>query len=366
MTSAPQNSTVFFAGEEWEEEEDGSFLLGGLSGVHVLSMVIYCLACVLGVAGNGAVIWVTAFRMKRTINTVWFLNLALADFAFTASLPLSVAYMALGFHWPFGRVACKMAAWLNSLNMFASVFLLAAVSLDRCLSVSCPVWSQNHRGSRAAWGAGLLCWGAAVAASLPTAVFREVLRHGNRTVCFNDYMAGLDWEAAESEEEQEEIWGAAEARHNAVVLATFVLGYLAPLVAILTCYTIIWQRLGGLAHVGRSSKPYRVIVAVVTAFFLCWTPHHVFKLLELFQVQGKATELGIPIATSLAFANSCVNPFLYVFVGRDFRQRLSRSSTRDPLERALGTGVSVQSYTGSRSKTKVSLVPTSEEASEAV
>ncbi|KAM6995175.1 LOW QUALITY PROTEIN: uncharacterized protein LKV04_007410, partial [Tautogolabrus adspersus] len=49
--------------------------------------IVYCLAFVLGVLGNGVVIWVTGFKI-RSVNTIWFLNLAVADFLFTAFLPL--------------------------------------------------------------------------------------------------------------------------------------------------------------------------------------------------------------------------------------------------------------------------------------
>ncbi|GLD71984.1 chemokine-like receptor 1 [Lates japonicus] len=55
-----------------------------------MSAIIYSLAFILGVLGNGVVIWVTGFKMNKTVNTVWFLNLAVADFLFTAFLPFTV------------------------------------------------------------------------------------------------------------------------------------------------------------------------------------------------------------------------------------------------------------------------------------
>ncbi|CAF94855.1 unnamed protein product [Tetraodon nigroviridis] len=114
------------------------FLLGEFSDVmqfvKTMSMIIYSLAFVLGVLGNGVVIWVTGFKMK-TVNTVWFLNLAVADFLFTAFLPLSVTYIAMDSHWPFGKFMCKLNSMILYLNMFASVYLLVVISVDRCVSV---------------------------------------------------------------------------------------------------------------------------------------------------------------------------------------------------------------------------------------
>lgn len=63
--------------------------------LYTMSLIICCLAIVLGVFGNGMVIWVTRFKMKKTVYTVWFLNFAVANFLFTASMPLRVTYVAL-------------------------------------------------------------------------------------------------------------------------------------------------------------------------------------------------------------------------------------------------------------------------------
>lgn len=64
--------------------------------------------------------------------------------------------------------------------------------------------------------------------------------------------------------------------------------------------------------------------------------------------------IGLPIATSLAFLNSCLNPILYVFMGQDFKDKV-RKSILHVLESAFQEDVS-RSYTNSmvtmRSKDK--------------
>uniref|UniRef100_A0A674JLD1 G-protein coupled receptors family 1 profile domain-containing protein n=1 Tax=Terrapene triunguis TaxID=2587831 RepID=A0A674JLD1_9SAUR len=167
--------------------EAGTRLRGTM---HVVSMVIYSIAFVLGVMGNGLVIFITGFRMKRTVNAIWFLNLAVADFIFTFFLPLGVAYVALGFHWPFGRALCKINTAVAFLNMFASIFLLTAISADRCVTVAWPVWAQNHRSPRLASLVAVAVWLAAFALSCPYVVFRDTGSspfQENVTHCYNNY-----------------------------------------------------------------------------------------------------------------------------------------------------------------------------------
>uniref|UniRef100_A0A8C8S793 G-protein coupled receptors family 1 profile domain-containing protein n=1 Tax=Pelusios castaneus TaxID=367368 RepID=A0A8C8S793_9SAUR len=156
--------------------------------MHILSMVVYSIACLLGVTGNGLVIWIAGFKMKKTVNAVWFLNLAVADFIFTFFLPFSIAYTALGFHWPFGKLLCKLNSTIAFLNMFASVFLLTVISMDRCISVICPVWSRNHRTPKLASNIALVTWSLAFIISSPYLIFRDTATNSkNVTSCYNNF-----------------------------------------------------------------------------------------------------------------------------------------------------------------------------------
>ncbi|XP_012616121.2 C3a anaphylatoxin chemotactic receptor isoform X2 [Microcebus murinus] len=149
----------------------------------VLSMVILSLTFLLGLPGNGLVLWVVGLKMQRTVNTVWFLHLTLADFLCCLSLPFSLAHLALQGHWPYGWFLCKLIPSIIILNMFASVFLLTAISLDRCLLVLKPIWCQNHRSVRTVFNICGCIWLVALVMCIPVFVYRETLTVDNQNIC---------------------------------------------------------------------------------------------------------------------------------------------------------------------------------------
>lgn len=149
----------------------------------ILSAVLLSLTCLLGLPGNGLVLWVAGLKMKRTVNTVWYLHLTLADFVCCLSLPFSLAHVFLQGHWPYGLFLCKLIPSVILLNMFASVFLLTAISLDRCLMVHKPIWCQNHRNVRTAFAICGCVWVMAFVMCVPVFVYRDLIVMGNHSIC---------------------------------------------------------------------------------------------------------------------------------------------------------------------------------------
>ncbi|KAE8594247.1 hypothetical protein XENTR_v10019524 [Xenopus tropicalis] len=130
------------------------------SGTLTQAMYITCftITFILGTVGNGLVIWITGFKMKKTMTTIWFLNLAITDFSFCLILPLFITEKAMWGNWPFGQIMCKVTYFTRYLNLCTSVLLLTAISIDRCVCVMCPIWSRNHRTSRSAAIISAIIW----------------------------------------------------------------------------------------------------------------------------------------------------------------------------------------------------------------
>lgn len=273
------------------------------------SLVIFCVIFVVGTVGNGLVIYVTGFKMKRTVNSVWFLNLALADFLFTIFLIFSIVSLSLNGQWPFGLLMCKLGSFVALVNMFASVFLLTAISLDRCLSIWVVVWAQNKRTVTKAQLITAGIWVAAGVCSTPYATFRTLSTTVNSTRC---------------------VYSRTMSREQKWCLYTFrfVMGFLIPFLVIVVSNVAIDFRATRLQRT-RRRRSRRIIFAIIFAFFICWLPFHIMNFLELGAWSNKnlrpVVQIGGPLTLNLAFLNSCLNPILYVFMCDEFQKKIKQS-----------------------------------------
>ncbi|KAM5266014.1 chemerin-like receptor 2 isoform 1-T6 [Hipposideros larvatus] len=285
-----------------------------VGAVHWVSLVLYCLAFVLGIPGNATVIWFTGFKWKKTVTTLWFLNLAVADFIFLLFLPLHISYVAMNFHWPFGIWLCKANSFIAQLNMFASVSFLTVISLDRCIQLIYPVIAHRQRTLRKSRIVIILVWLLASLLGGPALYFRDTLEFNNHTVCYNNF--------------HEHDPDLSLMRHHVLIWVKFIFGYLFPLLTMSICYLCLIFKVKK-RSILISSKYSWTILAVVMAFLICWTPYHLFSIWEFTihhsSYYHKVLQAGIPLSTALAFLNSCLNPILYVLISKKFQARFQAS-----------------------------------------
>uniref|UniRef100_A0A803JZE3 G-protein coupled receptors family 1 profile domain-containing protein n=1 Tax=Xenopus tropicalis TaxID=8364 RepID=A0A803JZE3_XENTR len=271
-----RNYTLYDPGLSAVEEEIYSRID---SVFRIINITLYSIIFILGTAGNGLVIWIIGFKMEKTATLIWFLNLAIADFSFCLFLPLYITEWALGHYWPFGQIMCKTCTFNLHLNLSASVLFLMIISVDRCICVLYPIWAKIHRTSRLALTISVVIW----------------------------FLSGK--------------------QHITMLITRFVSMFLIPFPIMLVCYGLIAFRVRKNSRIPGSGRTLKIAFTIVICFFLCWFLYHSLPMIYTAQIYIRYPwdEILYYLAHCLAYFNSCLNPIIYVFIGRDFKKSLRTS-----------------------------------------
>lgn len=286
--------------------------------LYVILPIIYSVICAVGLTGNTAVIYVILRAPKmKTVTNMFILNLAIADDLFTLVLPISIAEHLLNY-WPFGEVLCKVILSIDHYNIFSSIYFLTVMSIDRYLVVWATVRSKRmpYRTYRAAKIISLCVWILVILIVMPFTVFAGVYNSNDgRKSC------GLNFPSPEN------LW------FKTSRIYTLILGFAIPVSTICILYTMMLYKLRNMKlnsnakALDKAKKKVTIMVFIVLAVCLfCWTPFHLSTIVAL-TTDLRTTPLVIGISyfiTSLSYANSCLNPFLYAFLDDSFRKAFTK------------------------------------------
>ncbi|XP_054142645.1 neuropeptides B/W receptor type 2-like, partial [Melozone crissalis] len=283
---------------------------------YIVPPVIYSVICAVGLTGNTAVIYVILKAPKmKTVTNMFILNLAIADDLFTLVLPINIAEHLLRY-WPFGEILCKVILSIDHYNIFSLLqhLFLTVMSIDRYLVVLATVRSKRmpHRTYRAARIVSLCIWILVTIIVLPFIIFANVY-----TDDLEIKSCGLNFP------KPERFW------FKASRIYTLILGFAIPVSTICILYTMMLYKLRSMhlnsnaRALDKAKKKVTIMVFIVLAVFLfCWTSFNLATIVAL-TTDLPQTSMVIGISyfiTSLSYANSCLNPFLYAFLDDSFRK----------------------------------------------
>uniref|UniRef100_UPI0037E934EC C5a anaphylatoxin chemotactic receptor 1 n=1 Tax=Semicossyphus pulcher TaxID=241346 RepID=UPI0037E934EC len=321
-------------------------LIPEIQPIQIAALVFYSLVVLVGVPGNALVVWVTGFCMPCSVTSIWFLNLALADLLCCLSIPMLMVPLAHDDHWHFGPLGCTLVKGLFYLVMYSSILQLVLISVDRWLLVSRPVWCQNKRRPKKAIFMCIVIWCLALIGSIPQFVYtQEIKVSDNKRECLMAYTPQSVWP---------------------ITAFRFLLGFFLPFLVIVICHLVVYSKAESGLTRGRtrSKRTLRVIIAVVLSFFLCWLPLHILDFLVLITPRNSEHSpkiyLAHVLALCLAYFNSCLNPLLYVCLGRGFKDSMNRSLrnilhfiSEDPTTRVSITNNDTKSSSTGKESTKI-------------
>lgn len=320
-------------GRSQESGGDG----GGLWVTSLLGATLIIM-CTAGMAGNTYTLIVTrSAALRRTGSMyVYIVNLALADLLYLSTIPFVVCtYFA--HNWLFGEAGCRILLSLDLLTMHASVFILVAMSLERYRAVARPFGAHRSSFRSQRLTAGIV-WGVAFLLTLPMMVMMQLRERKPTTAGLVKSICFPTWTPE---------------GFKAYITILFLTSVLVPGLVIVGLYAGLARRywaaqasLGGSSRSARSKglkqRVVSMIFSIVVAYWACFLPFWGWQLAKLFSpeslkgLSAAAHNYVNFFVTCLTYGNSCINPFLYTLLTRNYKDYLAQkgqsagSSRTDP------------------------------------
>ncbi|XP_048887016.1 leukotriene B4 receptor 1-like [Brienomyrus brachyistius] len=269
------------------------------------------LAFLVGAPGNLLVIWTIVQHVKlRSFTVALILHLAVADLLVVITLPFWIYSMAQS--WIFGPVACKAVVYVVCSCMYASVFLITAMSVERYVAIRYPFSLMNQKRTAILVKALAGIWALAFLFAIPSVITYHVDMMDGIPQCLFRTYSSLSQEVV-------------------CFLLEIVIGFIIPYLVLGICYRQVASYLRQM-NLQQKCKSSTVIICIVVAFAICWFPYHLNNTIHLFNNpdvnepdESFYHALSL-ISGALVFINSSLNPVLYTFVARRFQGSLMKSN----------------------------------------
>lgn len=257
--------------------------------------------------GNLFALWLLVVRERRNWHTgvVLSCNLAISDVLYVLTLPLLIAYYARGKYWIFGEAACKIERFLFTLNLYASIFFVMAISVNRCVALVWPFFTRSRVKPVHAKAASVIIWIIVGLISCPVLKFASLCVHDDKTMCVS-------------------VCAHTQGEGNAHFLYKIfltVFGFLIPFLVTFTSYVVVFRVVCKNVNITPldKQKVAVMVTSVLVLYAVSFVPYHFFQMYYFYlkNYRGNVTCVVFDIyqvSKGLAALNMCIHPILYTAV----------------------------------------------------
>ncbi|XP_054874787.1 neuropeptide Y receptor type 4-2-like isoform X1 [Amphiprion ocellaris] len=332
-------------------------------------VVWYSITMVLGLVGNTGLICIIARRReKANVTSIFICNLSFSDIVVCVfCLPFTVIYTLMD-HWVFGSLLCRLVPFIQCVSVTVSVLSLVFIALERHQLIINPSgWKPSVSQ---AYVVVIIIWILACFTSSPFLAFQLLtnepyanvllpqspLHHQaspqayintsppqpvlhtfkNSSIPPNSHRSIFSYIPTTHMEACVEHWPSHQHR---VAYTTWLLlfQYCGPLLLVLLCYVRVFVRLRhrkDMLDRARTTENQRMthsrrinimLVALITAFALCWLPLTIFNVISDWNQEALPIchhNLLFSLCHLLAMSSTCINPIIYGFLNSNFRQEV--------------------------------------------
>ncbi|OWF56335.1 allatostatin-A receptor-like isoform X2 [Mizuhopecten yessoensis] len=337
------------------------------------TVVFYSFVGLIGLVGNVLVIVaIVLFPRMRSITNVFLVNLASADLIFVLICVPVKGVTFFSYSWRLGVFLCKAYVYVQNVSMICSVMTLTVMSVERFMAILFPLRARYICTMRHARLVILCIWLQALVMAVPVVFGQKHTMVGSTRKA---YWCRIDFAQPLHHQAYElymlviifiipvgvmaftytwicvEIWYVVSKR--AVMRSGSECQYKEARSSTCTSYTMTSQRSSSNVYPtsGDSSRrsgdttrrvPAKstddtrtrkqviiMLIIVVLLFAVCWGPILINNVLVAFGVLDEFhTDYLKPMRLAfhlMSYANSCVNPIVYGFMSRNFRESFRKA-----------------------------------------
>ncbi|KAK6479840.1 urotensin-2 receptor-like [Huso huso] len=273
---------------------------------------------VTGVSGNVYILVLMCHSIRFAVSMhISIINLAVADLLYLSTIPFIVCTYFLK-DWYFGDIGCRILFSLDLLTMHASIFTLTVMCTERYMAVTKPLDTVKRSKSYRKAMAGAV-WFISLLLTLPMMIMvnLEETRRGTGI----KRMCAPTWSPE---------------AYKVYLTVLFSTSIMAPGIIIGSLYiklgrTYLESQRNTLTKKGNNKRSPKqkvliMIFTIVLVFWACFLPFWIWQLVRLYHRPLKLashTQTCINyLVTCLTYSNSCINPFLYTLLTKNYREYL--------------------------------------------
>ncbi|CAH2297237.1 ase-activated receptor 1, partial [Pelobates cultripes] len=250
------------------------------------------------------IIFLTKMKVRKPA-VVYMLNLAVADVLFASTLPFKIVYHFSGNNWILGSGMCSFVTASFYCNMYCSILLITAISVDRFLGVVFPIQSLSWRTVRRSWVVCILIWVISIVSTVPLLTIEQTKHVAklNITTC-HDVVNVKDHETF----------------HVYYFSSFCLLFFFVPLILSSVSYFGIIHSI----RYSKSSNSYKrrqavfLSIVVFSIFIVCFGPTNVIFLSHFLPMfSGNVNEslyFAYILCVCVGSISCCLDPLLYYYV----------------------------------------------------
>ncbi|NWV97816.1 PAR2 protein, partial [Machaerirhynchus nigripectus] len=276
--------------------------------------IVYIFVFIIGLPSNAMALWVFFFRTKKKHPAViYMVNLALADLLFVVWFPLKISYHLNGNNWLFGEGLCKVFVGFFYGNMYCSILFMTCLSVQRYWVVVNPI-VHSKKKSEIALGISIAIWILILLGTIPLYLVNQTayISNLNITTCHDVLPENV----------------LAHDMFNYFLSLAIGLFLIPAIITAVTYILMIKTLSASILDVSTGKKRKRaikLIIVVLSMYLICFTPSNVLIIVHysLLKAYGQS-HLYVWYITALCLStlNSCIDPFIYYYISKDFRDNL--------------------------------------------